>query len=110
MDDERYYLDALATSYNSCMPKVTYTINVVDVGVQCGEYAGFNLNLADKTWVEDIEFFGYADITKKIPFREEVVVTEITKQLDEPNKCTVKVQNFTNQFADLFSKITATTQ
>jgi hypothetical protein len=78
-DDERYYIDARATLNNSCFPKVSYTINTTDVGAPGGEYEGYRLNLADKTWVEDVEFFGYSDFAKKIPFQEEVIVTEVSR-------------------------------
>jgi hypothetical protein len=51
--------------------------------------------LADRTWVEDAEFFGEG-------VREEVVITEITFDLDEPDKTSIKVQNHRNEFSDLF--------
>jgi hypothetical protein len=68
----------------------------------------FNFGLGDKTYVEDGDFFGYDD--NGIPKREEVIITEIVENLDDPSKNTNKVQNFKNQFQDLFQKITATTQ
>jgi hypothetical protein len=64
--------------------------------------------LADKTWVEDPEYFGYDENGN--PYKEEVVLTEIVEYLDEPDKTTIKVQNSKNQFEDLFQRITATTQ
>lgn len=105
-DNEKYYIDAWTTSANSCLPKVTYTFNVMDIS-QVEGYEAYNFELADKTWVEDPEFFGYKD---GVPFREEVVITEVTYALDEPDKNTIKVQNYQDQFADLFQKVTATTQ
>ena len=109
-DHEKYYFDAKTTSDNSCMPKVTYSFSVLDLsGIKDSEtwtdvkgYEALNFNLADKTWVEDPEIFGDA--------REEVVITEITYVLDEPDKNTIKVQNYKDQFADLFQKQTATVQ
>ena len=59
--------------------------------------------VGDKTYAVDPEFFGDES-------REEVVVTEISNMLDNPDKDTIKVQNFKNQFQDLFQKITATSQ
>lgn len=106
-DDEKYYIDALNTSYNSCMPKVTYNFSVLDLS-QFPEYEDFTFKLADKTWVEDVEFFGYA--ANGTPYREEVVITEIVYSLDEPDKNTITVRNHRNQFADLFQKQTATVQ
>lgn len=106
-DDEKYYLDAKSTGNNSCMPKVTYTFGVIDVSSLEGLEV-FEFNLADQTWVEDPEFFGYNEDGS--PYREEVTITEITYSLDEADKDSVKVQNYKNQFADLFQKQTATIQ
>jgi hypothetical protein len=58
--------------------------------------------------MEDEEFFGYDEAGN--PYREEVVLTEINYYLDEPDKTTIKVQNFKNQFQDLFQRITASVQ
>lgn len=101
IDNDTYYTDALATSYNSCQPQVTYTFDVVDLSALEG-YESLNFRLGDLTWVEDPELFGNA--------RESVVITELTYSLDAPDKNTIKVQNYRNQFADLFQKMTATTQ
>jgi hypothetical protein len=38
------------------------------------------------------------------------VVTELSNNLDEPDKNTIKVQNYKNHFEDLFQRITAATQ
>ena len=52
------------------------------------------MGFSKKTYIEDTEFFGWADSLKTIPYREEVVVTEITHLLDEPEKDTVTVKNY----------------
>ena len=106
VDDEKYFIDACAVAYNSSLPKVTYTINVESLE---GVDDDFSFNLADETWIEDIEFFGY-DQQTGYPYREEVVVTEITYNLDQPDKDNIKVQNYKNQFQDLFQTITASVQ
>lgn len=100
-DNELYYADALSVMYNSCYPKVAYTINVLALNILPG-YESFTFELGDTTYAEDYEFFG----DKK----EEVVITEFIEFLDEPDKDSIKVQNFKNQFKDLFQKITATVQ
>lgn len=100
-DNELYYADALSVMYNSCYPKVAYTINVIAVNCLPG-YEGFEFGLGDTTYVEDREFFGDEN--------GEVVITEYIEFLDEPEKDQIKVQNFKNQFQDLFQKITATVQ
>lgn len=100
-DNEKYYNDAFATLKNSCVPKVSYTFSVIDVSPLEG-YEEYEFDLADRTWVTDPELFGSG--------QEEVVVTEVSYSLDEPWNDSVKVQNYRNQFADLFQKVTATTQ
>jgi hypothetical protein len=89
------------------MPKVSYTFSVLDLSQVAG-YEALTFELADKTWVEDPDFFGFND--DGTPYREEVVITEVVYSLDEPDKNTVKIQNYKNQFADLFQKQTATVQ
>jgi hypothetical protein len=106
-DDEKYYIDAKAVAYNSSLPKITYNINVLSLETIPG-YEHFSIELADKTWIEDTEYFGY-DLDGN-PYREEVVVTEVVYALDEPDKDTIKVQNHKTQFQDLFQRITAQTQ
>jgi U3 small nucleolar ribonucleoprotein component len=53
--------------------------------------------------VEDADFFSENP-------RVDVIVTEVTEDLDDPSKTKIKVQNFKDQFQDLFQKITATVQ
>jgi hypothetical protein len=67
---------------------VAYTIDVVDVSVLQG-LEDFTYELGDKTFVEDLEFFGEKS-------RAEVIVTEVTEDLDDPSKNKIKVQNFKN--------------
>ena len=102
VDDEKYYDDALSVMYNSCYPQVAYTIDVTEVSTRPG-YELFAFNLGDKTYVEDADFFGS-------DYHTEVVVTEIQESLEDLTKNKIKVQNFKNQFQDLFQKITATVQ
>lgn len=106
-DDEKYYIDALSVAYNSCQSQVSYTINVMALENISG-YEGFSFDLADKTFIEDVEYFGYDDDGN--PYREEVVITEINYVLDELDKDTLKIQNYKNQFQDLFQGITASVQ
>ena len=107
MDDEKYYIDAQSVMYDSCYPQVAYTINTIGVDV-LPDYQLFKFDLGDKTYVEDTDFFGYEEDGS--PKREKVIIAEISENLDDPSKNTNKVQNFKNQFQDLFQKITATAQ
>lgn len=113
-DDNLYYLDANSVAYTSSRPKVSYNIQVMRVsGIEGFELKKFNLG--DITYIEDTDFFGYIMITHgghevKTPYREKVVITEITYNFDEPNKDSFKVQNYRTQFEDLFQRIAAQTQ
>lgn len=106
-DDELYYLDATSVLYNSSVPKATYNISVLELSQLIG-YEDFTFGLGDRTYVEDPEFFGYDD--NGMPIREQIVLTEITYNLDSPDKNSIKVQNYKSQFQDLFKRITATVQ
>jgi RNA-binding protein YhbY len=66
-------------------------------------YELFTYELGESTFVEDPDFFGEDGST-------EVVISEVQENLDDPSKNVIKVQNFKNQFQDLFQKITATVQ
>lgn len=114
-DPNLYYLDSESTLHTSAQPKVTYNISVIDVAplaVQAGyeDFAYYNFNLGDRTYIEDVEFFGRSLKDGKTPYREEIVVSEITTELDAPEKNQIKVQNYKTQFEDLFQRITAQTQ
>jgi hypothetical protein len=48
--------------------------------------------LGDKTHIEDTEFFGWVfQNGAKTPYKEEVIVSEITIDLDSPEKNILKV-------------------
>ena len=110
MDDDLYYLDSLSVLYQSAYPKVSYNFNVLDLS-QLEEYEGYKFDIGDKTYVEDVEFFGYQTIDGlRTPVKEQVVVTEYAKYLDENDKNQIKIQNYKSHFEDLFQRITAATQ
>lgn len=113
-NDNEYYLEGLNVSRTSSKPKITYTIDVVDISMLEG-YESYEINVGDKTFIEDVEFFGYVfekrgNTIFKRPYREEVVITEIKEDLDSPEKNQIKVQNYKTQFDDLFQRITAVTE
>lgn len=106
-DDEEYYLEAQSVAFTSAQPEVTYTISVLSLdGVE--GYENFSFDLADLTFIEDEEYFGYDEHGN--PYREQVFLTEIDYYLDEPDKTSIKVQNFKNKFQDLFQRIAAEVQ
>lgn len=110
IDDNKYFQDSQIVSLNSCVPALSYTINLVALEELEG-YSNYKFNLGDNTYIIDTEFFGYEDIDGiQTPRKETVVVTELIKNLDDHTKDIIKVQNYTSKFEDLFSKITASVQ
>lgn len=110
IDDELYYLDALNLSRVSAFPKITYDINVVDIG-GLEEYSEYTFNAGDKTFIEDTEFFGWIEVDGMLtPVQEEVIVAEVEWHLDDPSNNSITVQNYKTNFEDLFQRIQATVQ
>jgi hypothetical protein len=89
IDDDLYYLDACSTLNTSASPRVSYTINVLDLST-LPEYQNYKFKLGERTYIEDVEFFGYNQETGR-PHKEEIVVTEILRELDSPEKNVIKV-------------------
>ena len=118
INPDLYYLDALQVSNVSAQPRVTYEIKVTEIS-SVEDYKNYTFALGDKTYVEDIEFFGYKTIQIgfnenatfiKTPIQEEVVVSQIEWHLDEPDQNIITVQNYKTQFEDLFQRISAAVQ
>ena len=114
IDSELYYLDAVEVSNVSAQPKVTYTINVAEISEQEG-YENYNFDVGDKTYIEDVQFFGATSIKvgERIihtPIKEEVIVSAVEWHLDDPAENIITVQNYKTQFEDLFQRISATVQ
>lgn len=109
IDDDLYYIDALSTLYTSSRPKVSYTIDVIEISA-LPDYEAYIFDIGDKTYVEDKEFFGWAYDGSNRLYREEVIVNEVTFELDSPEKNVIRVQNYKTQFEDLFQRVVATTQ
>ena len=102
-------MNAANVLHTSAFPKITYTFSVIDVSGVEG-YNFYEYKPGDKTWVQDTLFFGWTDIYKHNPAREEVIISEITANLDDESKNTITVQNYKTQFEDLFKRIAAATQ
>lgn len=114
IDPELYYLDGLQVSTVAAHPKVTYDIRVMEVS-ELSNLSNYLFDIGDKTYMEDTEFFGYynkqiGDEIFLTPIQEEVIVSEVVWNLDEPEKNTIAVQNFKTQFEDLFHSMAATVQ
>ena len=110
IDSEKYYLDALQVSNTSAQPTVSYTINVVEVS-QLEGLELYSFDAGDKSYIEDTEFFGWANVDGNLtPAREEVIVSEVEWHLDRPEENVITVQNYKTRFEDLFQRISATVQ
>ena len=110
IDDNLFYLDAQSVAYTSSRPQVEYNISVIRLSA-LEEYKNKVFKLGDIGFIQDTEFFGYENIGGvRTPYKEMILVSEITSFLDEPEKDSFKIQNYKTQFEDLFQRITSTTQ
>lgn len=108
LTDNAYYYGALEVSAQGAIPKIEYSISVLDLSPFEGYY-DYELDNGDVTYIEDISILGYNKNTG-FPNRLKVMVSEISEDLDIPTNNSIKVQNFTTQFEDLFQQVTATVQ
>lgn len=112
VDPDLYYMDAAEVGRTSAFPKVSYTINVIELS-QLDEYKNYAFKVGDKTYIEDTEFFGYVPTNSQRkfwrPYQEEIIVSKTLMHLDDPSQNVITVQNYKTQFEDLFQRIAAAT-
>lgn len=108
IDSTLYYLDAQSVAYTSSRPQISYNISVLRLS-SLEEFKNKVFNVGDISYIQDAEFFGY-ESDRKTPYKEKVIISEVTSFFDEPDKDTFTVQNYKTQFEDLFQRITSTTQ
>lgn len=113
IDPNIYYYDALSVAYTSSRPQVQYNIAVTRVS-ELPEFKFRRFHVGDTTYIQDTDFFGYEPYLKndkvRTPYKEAVLISEISINFEEPDKDTITVQNYKTQFEDLFQRINATTQ
>jgi hypothetical protein len=107
IDDEIYYIDAEGVLRGSAFPKITYTIDAIDLGHH-PDFKYFHYDLADVIMVEDTENFGWAPATGEA-FKEEFVITEVKIHFETPEKNSIATKNYRTSFQDLFQRFAATT-
>lgn len=109
LTDNEYYWAAEQVLSDSCKPKLSYSINVIDISPLEEYEDDYSFEIGDTTFIEDIDFF---DINQRtgLPNREKVLLSEITYSLDTPQENSIVVQNYTSAFDDLFESITASVQ
>ena len=110
IDDNLYYLDAQKTAYTAGRPQISYNISVIRIS-SLPDFENKVFRCGDISFVQDPEFFGYTYINGvKTPYKEKVLISEITSNFDSPQNDSFKVQNYKTQFEDLFQRVTASTQ
>lgn len=109
LTDNEYYWAGVQVLKDSSKPKVTYTIDVTDISPLPRYQDDYNFDLADTTFIEDIDFFGINPHTG-LPNREKVIISEISENPDQPINNSITLQNYSSQFEDLFESITASVQ
>lgn len=108
LTDNEYYWAGVQVLDDSAEPKLSYTINVIDISAfkDCDIY---DVDLGDTTYVEDIDFFG-VDKHTGLPNKEKVYITEITYDLDNVSNTSIGVKNYQSRFDNLFQSISASVQ
>ena len=109
LTDNEYYWAAENVLEDSCKPKLSYNINVIDISPLVEYSDDYKFDLGDTTYLEDIDFFGINEKTG-LPNRQKVIISEITYSLDKPQENSITVQNYTSAFDDLFESISASVQ
>lgn len=110
IDDNLYYIDAQSVAYTSSRPQVSYNISVLCLDA-LEDFVSKHFDVGDIAFIQDTEFFGYTYISGiKTPYKEKVLVSESTSNFDEPDKDSLKIQNYKTQFEDLFQRVSAATQ
>jgi hypothetical protein len=91
LSDNAYYFGALDVAADGAIPKVSYTISVIDLAPLSEEYEDiYDFDLADTTYVEDIGMFGINKHTG-FPNRLKVLISAVQEGLDDPSKDTISV-------------------
>jgi hypothetical protein len=91
LTDNAYYFGALDVAADGSIPKVSYSISVIDLAPLNEEYEDiYDFDLADITYVEDIGMFGINKHTG-LPNKLKVLVSAVQEGLDDPSKDTISV-------------------
>ena len=108
VDNDIYYLDATQTGAESCMPKVEYDVNVIDISAVANPLnplekdwgKDFSYDVGDTTYIKDYELFG--NVEQKSMIAEKTIYVD-TNQPDD-----ISLRNYDTRFEELFESISAT--
>ena len=110
VDEDLYYLDAQDVAYTSAFPQVSYNVSVLRLS-SLEEFKNKIFNVGDIAFIEDTDFFGYVYKNNvRTPYKEKVLIAEVSSFFDEPDKDSFKIQNYKTQFEDLFQRVNSATQ
>lgn len=109
LTDNEYYWAANSVLSDSCKPQITYSFKIIDISPLKEYEDDYEYDIADTTFVEDIDFFGASPITG-LPNHQKVLISAITEYPDTSQENQIEVQNYSSQFDDLFEQITASVQ
>jgi len=91
LTDNAYYFGALDVQAEGAIPKVSYTINVIDLAPLGEEYEDvYEFDIADVSYVEDIGMFGINKHTG-LPNRLKVLISAVSETLDDGSKNSITV-------------------
>ena len=108
VDDDKYYLDALEVAYRSSRPQIQYDISLLRLS-SLEDFSSKVFDLGDICYIQDKEFFGYEE-DGVTPYKQKIIISQLTSFFDTPEKDIIKVQNYATQFDDLFQRITTAAQ
>lgn len=108
ISDNAYYLGAQEVAADGAIPKVEYSINVIDIS-KIPDNEIYEVDNGDTSYIEDIGMFGINPKTG-LPNRLKVIVSGIDYDLDQPENDSIQIQNYTTQFEDLFQQVSASVQ
>ena len=107
IEPDTYYLDATRAMATSCMPKVSYSVNVVDLTKICNPYdpsdtewgKDFTYDVGDTTYVRDEELFGNLE--------QKSMISSIDTYVDVNKPDDITLTNYETRFEELFQAIAA---
>lgn len=113
IEPNTYFFDAQKVITRNSRPQIEYNLDVIDVSVLIDsetrwDYSPYAFEVGDISNIIDTQYFGYDE--NGAPRAEKVVVSEVTYNLDSPEKNSIQIQNYSTQFEDLFSRLNASIQ